>query len=181
MQVGPEVVGSSGPTDAVTVININPKPTHATQKRNQPTMSLFKNFKTDPNAEKNGVLIEYGEFRLRLARIGGSNTDFAKRYEELMKPYRRVPKDQLKADVQEKIVTTVFTETVIKPNTWQTLVDGEWVDGIESESGEIIPATAENMAKILLELPDLYNALFKEANSITNFLAEARQEDAKNS
>jgi hypothetical protein len=147
---------------------------------------LFKQFATDKKAEAEGVLYEVpGSFRVRLARVGGDNKKFLKKLNELMKPYRKIAKDDLPEAVQKKINLEVYCTTVILPRTWQTWVEdkseagGSWVDGINDRDG-IIAATAENYQKVLGELSDLLLALIQEAADPALYRTEALESEAKN-
>jgi hypothetical protein len=139
--------------------------------------SLYKKFKTDDNSEKNGVFFDYGDYRVRMARLGGLHNKFSKRHEELMKPYRRVPRDELDIKVYKRVTIQAFVETVIL--SWDTKVDEEWVSGIESAEG-LVPATKENIRKVLEDLPDLFVELQATAADRDNFLAQQREADAEN-
>jgi len=144
--------------------------------------SLFSQFKTDESAEKNGILFEVpGIFRCRLARAGGKNNQYEKKMLEALRPYRNVPAEQIKTGVLESLSIKVMSETLIKPGTWQTFREDQWVDGIENEAGELLPATAENLRKVLLQLPDLSDMILRQARDADNFRAEQLEEEAKNS
>lgn len=151
-------------------------------------MSLYKKFATDKKAEAEGVLYEVpGMFRVRLARVGGDNKKFLKKLNELMKPYRKIAKDDLPEATQKKINLEVYCTTVILPRTWQSWVKdeseagGAWVDGIEDSTGSVIPATAENYQKVLGELSDLLLVLIQEAADPALYRTEALEHEIKNS
>jgi hypothetical protein len=149
--------------------------------------NLFKKFATDKKAEAEGLLYEVpGLFRVRLARVGGENKKFLKKMNELMKPYRKLAKEDLPEATSKKINLEVYCSTVILPRTWQTWVKdeseagGSWVDGIEGSDGQIVPATTENYIKILGELSDLLMVLISEAADANLFRKEALEAEVIN-
>lgn len=160
-------------------------------------MSLFSEFKTDKELEAKGVEFTYtaGDgkpiFRVRLARSGGGNKKYDQVRERVTAPYRRLSK--LTEENQMDIAYTVFAEAVVVKDTWATyiknvVVDDElnetvtysWVQGLESESGEVVPATPENITAVMKQLPDLYGILLSESMNIDNYKKEAREQDSKN-
>lgn len=148
---------------------------------------LYQKFSTDKNAEANGVLYTVpGLFRVRLARMSSENKKFKQKVNELMKPYRKIPIEDIPENKLKEINMKVYCETVILPGTWQTWVvdeesteGGKWVDGIEAEDG-IIPATSENYRKVLTDLHDVYTHLITEAASPDIYRKEALEAAAKN-
>lgn len=128
--------------------------------------SSYKAFKTDPEAEKKGVWVDYGEFRVLLARAGGRNKDYAKVMDDLSRPYRRAIKaETLPDDIADNILMGAFLRTVIK--AWEVKQeDGSWASGMEHpETGELLPFNQENAQLLLRALPDLYTDLKMMANN----------------
>ena len=48
----------------------------------------YKLFGSDKDVEQKGVLVNYGDFRLRIARAGGSNQRFRRLLQAKLKPFR---------------------------------------------------------------------------------------------
>lgn len=148
---------------------------------------LAKKFSTNKAAETQGILYEEYDsegplFQVRLARIGGGNKKLKERMAELNKPYRRMKVDEIPTATVEKIFLQAVCETVILPHTWQTFIDGKYVDGIEDPAtGELLPATAENYQKVLSQLKELLDRLTEEAGNFTNYRLAALEAEAKNS
>ncbi len=147
---------------------------------------LFAEFKTDKDLETQGVQFTYtaGDgkpiFRVRLARAGGANKKYDQVREEVYAPYRRLAK--LTEEMQSQAAREVFSRGVVVKNTWETFnrTTNEFMPGIEDETGEVVPATAENIARIMELLPDLYGVLVGESMSMHNYKNEAREQDSKN-
>ena|SRR5690606_34274155 len=147
---------------------------------------LAKKFSTNKAAETQGILYEEYDsegplFRVRLARMGGGNKKLKERMNELNKPYRRMKLEDIPAATVEKIFLQAVCETVILPGTWQSYVDGKYVDGIEDpETGKLLPATAENYQKVLGQLKELLDRLTEEATNFNNYRLAALEDESKN-
>ena len=139
--------------------------------------SLFAQFKTDPELERKGILIEYGfndrtgaPIAFRIARAGGGNAQFQKRLEADMKPYRRqIQTDTLDNKVAERILRKVFAETVVLG--WEN---------VDDENGAELPFTVENCVALFEKLPDLFKDLQEQAQKSALYRATIRETDAGN-
>lgn len=143
-------------------------------------MSLFKMFKTDANLEMNGVVIDYGETRVTLARSGGANKQYLKVLEAKTKPFRRA----IQADMMDRkkltaIMQDVFIEAAIRK--WEELVDGEWqADVVRLESGEIVPFSRDAVLSVFRALPDLFEDLQSQSANMAIYRQADLEEDVKN-
>lgn len=103
-------------------------------------MSFLKKYKTNQDAEKNGVWVEVDDgVELKVARLNNDNAREMRR--KLEKPYRNFP--TIPDHVQEGILRTVVAKTV--------LVDWK---GITDDDGEAIPYSTEAAEKLFTDLPD---------------------------
>lgn len=176
-------------------------------------MSLFKSFATDSKIENEGILFTClgpdGKpvFRVRLARMGGSNERFDKVRERVMGPYRKVH-GQLTQKVRDELAQRVFAEAGALPGTWAMYEreglkckgnefkkndSGElaWSPSIPAERGEdgfvkgidlkdeVVRDTVENVTKVFAELPELYAMLATEALNADSYRVDV-EADAKN-
>lgn len=146
-------------------------------------MSMYKQFKTDGDLEKQGVVIDYGSFRVRVARMGGSNKKFVTLLEQRTKPLRRA----IQAETVDRtklidVVRSVFVDAVILD--WEVNTGTEespkWESGIEGENGELLPFNRDNVLDALRNLPDLYDDLQEQAGKAALFRAQALEDEAKN-
>lgn len=143
-------------------------------------MSLYSAFKTDKELEVQGVAIDYGDFKIVLARAGGANHKFAKVANAKVKPYRRMMEaGTLPPEIDRKLTAEIYSEAVVIG--WWTKVSGEFTSGIESPEGEILPFSQENVCNTLLALPDLMTEVIQQAQDLALFKAEEREEDLGNS
>lgn len=142
-------------------------------------MGLYSQFQTNDDLEKGGVVIDYGSFRVLIARAGGANTDFMRVLAAKTKPHRRaIQTETMDPNLAQAIEREVYAETVVK--NWETMVDGEWKQGIESPDGGLLPVTVENIAMTFENLPDLYFDLKEQANKVAIFRRQEMEDDAKN-
>lgn len=139
-------------------------------------MSLFSQFKTDSDKERNGVEITYAANEdgtiptFIIARAAKSNREWSKEYERQTKPYRRqIELKTFPNEKAEEIALSVFVKIILKG--WSNVQD---------ESGNEIPFTQENAIQLFKSLPELYEDLDKQSGDMALFKASAREEEAKN-
>lgn len=142
-------------------------------------MSLYKTFQTDPNLEANGVVIDYGDTRVTVARSGGANKQYMKLLEAKMKPYRRAIQTDM---MDRKKLTSLMQEVLIEGSIrkWEELENDAWVEGVRLKDGQIVPFTKEAILQVFKDLPDLYDDLQQQSASLAIFRQEVLEEDAKN-
>lgn len=134
-------------------------------------MSPYAMFQTDAKLEKDGIILDYGDFKLRIARAGGANRRYERLLEQRTKPIRRALQTDapgLKRRV-EPILREVFAETVVLG--WEGVVDRD---------GNELPFTKENCIKLFEDLPDLFADVQEQATKMSNFRSEALEDEAKN-
>lgn len=143
-------------------------------------MSMYQQFKTDPAVEKEGIWLDYGDFRVRVARAGGANRKWQKTLERLSRPYRRaIATNTIAPETAENIMREAYAEAVI--TDWNVKVNGEWVKGIENPEGEdLLDVTKENVLTVLQNLGTLYEDIQAQAQSWALFKADIREEAAGN-
>lgn len=144
-------------------------------------------FETSKDLEADGIIIDYGTFRVRIARAGASNRRYLTLLEQKGRPYRRAASiGTLEPEIADRIVAEAFAEAVIRD--WETkIVEGEGEDRKERwERCIILPNTLErvavnpaNLVRVLLALPDLFSDLREEATTVANFLAAERENAGK--
>jgi hypothetical protein len=139
-------------------------------------MSLYSQFATDTNQEKDGIFLQYGTnskglpVRIKIARAGGSNARFAKILERETKPYRRqIQMETLDEETGQIIQRRVYAKAVILG--WEN---------VEDKAGVAIPFTEENVIKVLTDLPDLFIDIRECAAKAALFRSDALESDAKN-
>lgn len=133
--------------------------------------SLYDVFETNKDIEKTGIILDYGSAgKIKIARAGGSNVNFAKVLEQKMRPYRRQFETGAMADsVANKLLIETFAETVILG--WE---------GVVGRDGNPLPFSRENVIQVLNDLPDLFVDLREQAMKVANFRADVVEADAGN-
>ena len=145
-------------------------------------------FRSDIGAEQEGVILDYGPFRVTIARAGGSNKAYERILESLTKPYRRaIQLETLDAKVSEKIMKEAMAKAVIL--NWEVLVDADgllnaegqdWKQGLEyPDTGDLLPFSWENVMEVLQhkEIQNLYHDLRVQSGKEALFLQTRREEE----
>lgn len=147
-------------------------------------MSMYKNFQTDANLEKNGITIDYGDFRVLIARAGGANKKFAKVLDAKTKPYRRaIQTESIETDRIMEILKEAYAECIVL--NWETKVvdkDGkeEWKKGIEDQDGKLLDFTKENVVTTFKNLHDLFLDIREQSEKSSLFRQVVRETEAGN-
>lgn len=147
--------------------------------------SSYGSFRSDTAAEVEGKVIDYGEFRVTIARAGGSNKAYNRLLESLTKPYRRaIQLETLPDAVSEKIMKEALAKAVVL--NWELREVDEktgaetWSQGIEDpDTGDVLPFNADNVLKVFQhpEVQNLYNDLNTMARKESLFLQTRREEE----
>lgn len=145
-------------------------------------MSMKAMFKNDETLERNGVLVDYGPFRVTLARAGGSNKKFERLMEAKVRPYKRaIQTETMDTEKTKEIMREIYADTVIL--NWEVKVEEDvYTQGIEDLNDETktVPFNRENVIKTLKALPELFQDLITQAGNASLFREEIRETDAKN-
>lgn len=147
-------------------------------------MSMYKQFKTDDALEKQGIVIDYGSFRVTVARAGGSNKRFATLLDATSKPYRRaIQLETLPPEIADRIMREVFASAVVlnwEVNTTPDADEPTWTVGIEQEDGSLGPFNKEAVMAAFVALPDLFADIREQAQKASLFREEIRTAEAGN-
>ena len=149
-------------------------------------MSLYSQFATDKNVEKDGVVLEYGLnskkkiISIRIARAGGANTHYSKLLESKIKPYRRqIQNETLDNAVAEKLTKEVYASAVVLG--WEN-VEFPILDKDGNRTGEFeeLEFNQTNFIRLMDDLPDLWADIQNQATRAALFRSEILETDAKN-
>lgn len=147
-------------------------------------MGLRKLFKTDHRIETEGVILDYGETRIRVARAGGANKRYIKALDKATKPFRRaIATGAFSDDRATAILREVYAKTIVL--NWEVKRGEQWLTGIDpedlgKEGAELQPVTPENVAMVFENLPDLFTDVRQQAESMTLFRSELDEAAAGN-
>jgi len=132
--------------------------------------SPYQLFQTSQKAEDQGILVDYGDFAIRIKRAGEGNKEFRVGLQRLLKKYRIAFEIDAVNDAQ------ILPEFVA---LFANFVLVDWVN-VTDQEGNLIPFTAENAKKLLLDLPALFVDLRTRATDYKNFRAQEIEETAGN-
>lgn len=152
-----------------------------------PIPSIYQKYITDPTKEQGGIVKDFGDFVITVARAGGSNSAYGKVMAELFAPYEQVMAlDQMQDEIVSEIWHKVLCRTVIKYWSFkepspenpkqQTLVAGLGRD----EGGNIVEATEENICELFKQAKELFVEIRVFAEQRENYSLLNRQAATKN-
>ena len=143
-------------------------------------MSLYSNYIADETLEKKGVVVDYGKFRVKLARAGGFNKKYQRCLDAKAKPHKRaIQTDTMPEDQMSDILAEVYSEVVILD--WQVKKADKWVTGLDiDKDGKIQTFNKKNVLELLKRAPDLFRMIREDASSIAIFRQMEKEEDSKN-
>ncbi len=144
-------------------------------------MGMYDTFETDGNLEKNGVWLDYGDFRIRVASAGQGNKNYVRYAEKKLKPVRQAMNaGSLSNERSMSLLADIYSKTIVLD--WQVRVeDGEWSQGIEDKEGNIIAFNEENVKEAFHNLPRLFIDVQEQAQSLANFRSAELEDETKNS
>ena len=143
-------------------------------------MGLYQTYKTDKKFETEGIWLDYGTTRIRIARAGRANKKFSKRFNQLIKPFKKaLQHESLDTDTADDVMRQVYSEVIIL--AWETKLNGKWKSGIEAENDKkLLDFNKENVQMTLKNLPDLFTDLQEASQKMSLFRQDVLEEDSKN-
>ncbi len=145
-------------------------------------MGMYDQFRSDEVAERDGIFLDYGDFRVQVARAGGANRAYRKELERATKPFRRaIQADAFSEERAEPLLMEVFAKTVVRGWEVKEAETGAWRPGIEAADGSVLPFTVENVLATFRALPDLYRDIVEQAGKGVLYRLSLREEAGKNS
>ena len=138
--------------------------------------SLYSQFQTDKNVEKEGVVLTYGmnsknkPIEIRIARAGGANVRYNKLLEAATKPYRRqLQNETMDNELAEQITQKVYAQSILLG--WEN---------VEDENGVELSFNVDNCMKLFKDLPDLWSDIQIQSTRAALFRAQILETDSKN-
>lgn len=136
-------------------------------------MSLRQTFKTDKQAEIQGVVLEIGvndhngqPITFRLARMSQSNKRYTASLSKATRPHQAaIQNGSMDNGLARKMLQGVFIDTILLD--WGNLPKSE-LTGNASDT-ELLEFNTENALALFAELPDLYDQLETQAQSAAAF------------
>ncbi|KKK99502.1 hypothetical protein LCGC14_2632120 [marine sediment metagenome] len=132
--------------------------------------TVYEAFGTDTDLEKKGIWLDYGDFKILVARAGGDNKKFSKRMETLTRPYRRaIQTETLATGKADELVMQAFAQTVVLG--WE---------GVTDKEGNSIEFSSVACLKLFEDLPDLFIDVREQASKWNLFKQDLFEGDSKN-
>lgn len=143
-------------------------------------MTMYKSFKTDQKAEQEGIILDYGDFRVTVSRAGGSNKKYLQLLETRVRPFQRaIQAGTFDNERSQELLKDVYASTVIRD--WEVKVGTEWQQGIENpDGGPPLVFSRENILLTFNNLPDLFADIMEQAGKAVLFRLALREEAAGN-
>lgn len=147
-------------------------------------MSLRKVFKTDLNAEVEGVWLDVAvndhngkPIRIKISRMSASNKRYTKELNKVTKPHQSaIQNEALDNDLARKMLQEVFADTIILE--WDNLPKSELTGN--PEDVELLEFNRDNVLALFQEMPDLYDDWESRAQKSAAFREAEREKTAKN-
>jgi hypothetical protein len=139
-------------------------------------MSALKAFKTNKTSESDGKWFEIDHnddgtlMRFKLRRTGGANKLFEKEQENKLRPYRtQLRNNKLDKGLHARLITEAFADTCVL----------DW-EHVQIEPGVDTPYSKKVCRELLVDMPDLADALVMLANQIESWRDDAVEDIVKN-
>jgi len=150
---------------------------------------MYAAFQNDSSLEQDGIWYHFlgngADFKVKVARAGGGNIAYAKTLDQKTKHLKRAIEAQaLGPDLQMEVMKDVYASCMIKG--WKVRQgntetgEPKYVDGIESPTGELLPATRENILKVFKDLPDVFQEVLETSRAAYLFREVIAEEEEKN-
>jgi len=146
--------------------------------------SLFDAFSADQNAEQNGITLDFGDFKFVIARAGGANRKYLAAVRRIIGPHQRAAEMEVLADSKSReLLAECFADAIVLG--WESKFQEKdtgaesWRPVVIGKDGQEIPYSRANCKQLLIDLPDLFDALRDEAVKLSNFLQARREESAR--
>lgn len=147
-------------------------------------MGLYKQFEASTDFERDGIWIDYGEFRVKLRFAGGANKAYVSLLEVTMKPFRRaIQQGSFPEERSRRLLMTVYAKTMIAD--WETAQTDDkgvtsWAKGIEGRDGKLLPVSPDNLIDTFNNLNNLFIDLIEQGTTASNFRLADLEADGKN-
>ncbi len=127
-------------------------------------------FETDAQVETKGVIIDYGDFKVRIARAGGANKKFERLLSRKTRPHRRaIATESMSDKLAESIMMEIYAETIML----------DW-EGVTDDDGNVIPFSKDAVLALFKELPDFYRDIVEQSQKVALFRKTLQEDDSGN-
>jgi len=136
-------------------------------------------FMTEVDMEVSGVWLDYGSFRVKIARSGGKNTMYSKIFAQVAGKYKNVSVKALGREKVDALYAKVYARAVIK--AWEVKDEhDDWKSGLHILGADgtvsIKPMNVDNIIAVLTSLPDLFSDIMSQSGEIATFQKEEEED-----
>ena len=137
-------------------------------------MGTYDVYHTDKKREEDGTWVTLADgskwliARGRSARSRKALRDAERPYQNLIRQNERTGRS-MPDEVQDKIHLEWAVNGLVL----------NW-DGVTGPDGQVLEFSADNLRKVLTDLPDLFLEIVQQASEVTNFHSEKEEEEVKN-
>jgi hypothetical protein len=148
-------------------------------------------FKTDEKLEQEGIILDYGDFRVKIAHAGGSNKKFKNLLSARLKPYeRQLAIGTMDDEVAAQVIREVYADSIILNFETKKVIEvqegeqgepkEEWVTGVPAEDGAVLPYNRDSVCTIFKNIPRLFQDVKAQAENFSLFRAIEVAENSGN-
>lgn len=132
--------------------------------------NITKLFGTDKSLECKGIVLDYGDVKVTIARAGGANKRYTKTLERISRPVRRAIQTETLGDkASDAILYRTYAESVVLG--WE---------GVKDDDGKDIPYSVDACIAFFEAAPDFFTEIRTQADKASLFRAVDLERDAKN-
>lgn len=127
-------------------------------------------FQTDTMLESKGVMLDYGDYKITIARAGMGNRKFRGLLATAQKKHRhKIDNDLLDDSINDALMIEIYANSVILG----------WAN-VTGPDGRPLAFNRENVIKLMTDLPDMFADIQDQANDASNFRAKDLSDAEKN-
>ncbi len=132
--------------------------------------NAYEMFSTDPKLEKDGIVLDYGDFQITIARAGMGNRKYRDLLATVQKKHRhQIDNDLLDDGLSDALMIGIYADSVILG----------WAN-VTGADGRALAFNRTNVIKLLTDLPDLFVNITEQANDARNFRKSELADAEKN-
>lgn len=133
-------------------------------------MNLYEMYEMDENVEKDGIVLDYGDAKIRIARAGGSNQKYNKTIARLSKPHKRsIQTETIDLKTLDALMVEAYAEAVVI--SWE---------GVNDRDGKPIAFSKKACIKLFTDLPELFADVKEQSQMSSLFAASVKEAQAGN-
>lgn len=156
--------------------------------------SAYEMFETDETLETEGIIINYGEFRVKVAHTGVSNKKYQKMLSaKILKPYaKQLDSGTMDEELGAKLMRELIAECVVldfevldkeataAAKLLNPVAENVYKQGVPAKDGSVAPFNRKEVYRIFTELRVLYLDIKKQADDFANFKVVEQEAEIKN-